>query len=148
MSQGIALSFRRKFGKIEELKSQQKQITEIAYLKSDNQFIFYLITKDKLWQKPTYENLFKTLVKLKELAEENRLTEIAISKIGYGLDQLESDQVRTMLRYIFRNSSIKIIAFCRDNLKDEEKLKIISEHHDTPFVGHQGVEKTYSRLKT
>lgn len=39
MSRGVALKFRRKFGKLDELQLQQKQVTEIAYLKQESRFI-------------------------------------------------------------------------------------------------------------
>jgi hypothetical protein len=50
---------------------------------------------------------------------------------------LGSSQIK---RYIFRNSSVRIKAFSKDNLSEEEKNKIISENHDTPLAGHQGIE--------
>jgi len=87
-------------------------------------------------------------LKLKILCEENHLTEVAIPKIGCGTDQLEWAQVRAILRYILRNSTIKIIAFTKDNLKEDKKLKIIAEYHNTPSPGHHGVERIYNRLKT
>jgi len=44
-SKGIALQFRRKFGKIEQLQLQQKQVMEVAHIKQDNIFIFILLLK-------------------------------------------------------------------------------------------------------
>lgn len=87
-------------------------------------------------------------MKLKYICEKNHLTEVSIPKIGFGLDKLELNQVRAILRYIFRNSTIKIIAFCKDNLNEEKKLKIIAEHHNLPLAQHQGIERTFSHLQT
>jgi hypothetical protein len=70
MLKRIMLKF-RKFGRIEQLQLQRKQITEIVYLKQENRFIIYLITEENHWEKPTYENLFKAFINLKTLCEEN-----------------------------------------------------------------------------
>lgn len=147
MPKGIALKFRRKFGKIDELQMQQKNVTEIAYLKLENRFIFYFIVKENHWQKPTYENFFKTIVELRKICEEKHLSKVAIPKIGCGLDQMNWTQVKTMINYVFKNSNVNIIAFSKDNLTVEEKQKIISEHHDLPLAGHQGVKRTLNRIQ-
>jgi len=67
MSKGLALIFRRKFGQITQLRKQKKAITEIASVETDGRTIFYLVTKEHYWQKPTYQNLFQTFQNLKKL---------------------------------------------------------------------------------
>lgn len=58
MSKGLGLEFRRKFGQIDHLIQQNKQVTEIAYIQNNNRYILYIITKDSYYQKPTYETMF------------------------------------------------------------------------------------------
>jgi hypothetical protein len=72
---------------------------------------------------------------------------VAIPKIACGLDQLDWEQVKSIIRYIFENSSVRIIAFNKDNLSEEDKIKVILDNHDILLTGHQGVERTYNRVK-
>lgn len=52
MGAGIAVKFRFKFGRVEELRRQNAQTGEIAVLKSGRRFIYYLVTKQSSIQKP------------------------------------------------------------------------------------------------
>ncbi|CAI6370579.1 unnamed protein product [Macrosiphum euphorbiae] len=60
MSQGTALMFRRKFGNVEILKSQHPRVHEVLYIRQENRYILYMVTKPKYWQKPSLEDMFLT----------------------------------------------------------------------------------------
>lgn len=147
MNQGIALEFRRKFGHIEELKNQKKSLTEIASIVSEGRTIVYLITKELYWQSVTYNNVFHTLINLKNFCSSEGITNLALSKMSYDLDQLQWHDIRTMLRYIFKDSQVKILIFIDDEYSNAEKLRIIEEFHNSPMGGHQGVSRTIKRVK-
>lgn len=147
MNKGIALEFRRKFGQVEELSSQKKSVTEIASIISIETTIICLITKEHYWQKPTYENVFLTLINLKHFCVTKNITKLAMPKIACGIDGLSWAEVRTMIRYVFRNTQTQILIFTNDEYSQEEKLKIIEEFHNSPMGGHQGVSKTIKRIK-
>ncbi|CAN5841918.1 hypothetical protein BH23THE1_BH23THE1_35070 [soil metagenome] len=53
MGKGIAPLFVNKFGSVDELKAQKG---DVAYLRRNGKFIFYLITKERYYYKPTYAN--------------------------------------------------------------------------------------------
>ncbi|CAF4467198.1 unnamed protein product, partial [Adineta steineri] len=53
MSKGIATLFRNKFGQINELKNQNVSVGGCAYITSNDRHIFYLVTKEKYFYKPT-----------------------------------------------------------------------------------------------
>jgi len=147
MSKGIALEFRRKFGQVDQLLQQNKQIMEIAAIKCNGRNILYIITKDSHQQKPTYETIFYALKNLREYCESNNINKVALPKIGSGHDQLNWEQIRTMLRYIFKNSEIKIIIYSGESYSEEEKQRIIEEFHLSPLGGHQGISRTIKRIK-
>jgi len=73
MSQGIALEFRCKFGQINLLKEQNKNVTEIAHIKHNEIDILYIITKEIIQQKLTLEKLFKSIIKLQKCYGENEI---------------------------------------------------------------------------
>lgn len=147
MDRGIALEFRRKFGQIEELSKQKKSVTEVASIKAEGRTIICLITKEYYWQKPTYENVFLTITNLKHFCTSENITKVAMPRIACGLDKLQWSEVRTMIRYIFRNTQIQILIFSDDEYSKEDKLKIIEEFHNSPMGGHQGIARTIKRIK-
>lgn len=147
MSQGISLEFRRKFGQVEELINQGKQVTEIASILHNDRHILYIINKKVFREKPTMSVMFDALKNLRAFCQDQNITKLAIPRIGSGYDQLNWEQIRTMIRYIFKKSKIKILIFVNTQYSEEEKQKIIEEFHVTPLGGHQGVSRTIKRIK-
>lgn len=146
MSRGIALQFRRRFGQIQQLRQQEKSLEDVILLRVEDRTIFYLITKLHSWQKPTYQSIFNCLRRLKLLCEEKQITKLACPRIGCELDGLKWEEIRKMLRYIFKNSTIYVSVYTKEELSEDEKLRLISEFHDTPLGGHQGVTRTFNRI--
>lgn len=109
MNAGLALRIKNKFGGIDELISQNKNLGEVASLKTENRNLYYLITKNKYFDKPLYSDLFKALVDLKRSLKNDKITKLAIPKLGCGLDKLSWSKVRSILNHIFSNSGIKIL---------------------------------------
>lgn len=108
MPQGIALEFRRKFGQVDQLVKQDKKVTEIASIQMDKRYIIYIINKETFQQKPTYETMFYALRNLKTFCETNNIEKVALPRVGSGDDHLNWEQVRTMIRYIFKRSKIEL----------------------------------------
>lgn len=147
MSQGIALEFRKKFGQVDTLINLNKKVTEIASIKHNNRQIIYIINKQNFKEKPTLETMFMSITNLRQFCEEQNVTKLAIPRIGSGHDQLNWDQIRSMIRYIFKKSKIKIVIFVNTIYSEKEKMNIIKEFHETSLGGHQGVSRTIKRIK-
>ena len=81
--------------------------------------IFYLTTKPKYYHKPTYKSLEDSLVNLRDLCLRYHITELAMPKIGCGLDLLEWNLVSRIIDQIFENQPIKITVYSL--LKNEEQ---------------------------
>lgn len=111
MGKGIAVNFKNTFGKVEELKAQQKDIGDLAYLEHGDITVFYLITKSNYFGKPTYKSLESCLLKLRDLALEREINTIAIPQIGCGLDQLNWFNVKADITNILVTSGINIIVY-------------------------------------
>jgi O-acetyl-ADP-ribose deacetylase (regulator of RNase III) len=122
MSEGISLEFRRKFGKIDQLIIQQnKQVIEIVFLQENQRYILYIITKEWHTQKPTYETMFFAMKNLRRFCESHNIKKVALPKIGNGCDLLDWEQVRAIIRYVFKNSDIKILIYSIDTYSKGEK---------------------------
>ncbi|XP_060872633.1 ADP-ribose glycohydrolase OARD1-like [Metopolophium dirhodum] len=145
MSRGIALQLRRRFGQIQQLRQQEKSLEDVIFLCVEER-IFYLITKLHSWQKPTYQSIFNCLQRLKLLCEKKQITKLACPRIGCGLDGLKWEEIRKMLRYIFKNTTIYVSVYTKEELSEDEKLRLISKLHDTPLGVHQGVTRTFNRI--
>ncbi|XP_029348609.1 ADP-ribose glycohydrolase OARD1-like, partial [Acyrthosiphon pisum] len=126
--------------------SKKCQITEIATINVYNHQVFYIITKEFLWQKASYEILFQSLQNLKSICVKYKVTHLACPRLGCDLDGLKWEVVRNMLRYIFRGSSLYIQIYTHDELTTDNKLQIIKEFNENPLGGHQGVTCTYNKI--
>lgn len=101
MSKGIADIFRRKFGGIDILRSQDPKIGKALVLQDNERYILYLVTKQRYWQKPTYDNLRLSLEDALLKCKEYGITHLAMPRIGSGLDNLEWQQVKNIIMDIF-----------------------------------------------
>lgn len=108
MGKGIAVIFRDTFGGVDELRRQSRRVGEVAVLPSGDCSIFYLITKSKYWNKPSYSDLEKTLGELRISLVDKKLTKLAMPKIGCGLDGLEWRKVRAIIERVFAGSGIEL----------------------------------------
>src|SRR5690606_32070753 len=111
MGKGIAPLFVKNFGGVDELKKQEKKVGDVAYLKRDGRLIFYLITKLKYWNIPSYENLYKSLIAMKNVCVENKVTKLSMPVIACGLDRLEWTKVRELIVSAFLDSGVKITIY-------------------------------------
>uniref|UniRef100_A0A2S2QRJ0 RNA-directed DNA polymerase n=1 Tax=Sipha flava TaxID=143950 RepID=A0A2S2QRJ0_9HEMI len=138
LSQGIALEFRRRYGHLQELKLQRPKKIDVIYYKVSTRYILHLVTKEKHWQKPSYKDMYDTLIKL-------RL--VYVPNIGCGHDELDWTEVRKMIQYVFHESGISIRIYSKHDLSEADKLQIIIEHHSGILGGHRGVQQTIKRIR-
>jgi len=97
MGAGIAVIFKKKFGQVEELMSQNPQVGGLVLLKEEDRTIFYLVTKEKYWYKPTYKSLESSLVALNKELEKRNIFKLSIPRIGCGLDNLNWEKVKIII---------------------------------------------------
>jgi hypothetical protein len=147
LSQGIALLFRRKFGNIEILRSQNPKMHDVLYVRQEDRYIIYLVTKAKYWQKPNLEDMYKTLNNLVQLCKTLKIDKLAIPHLGSGCDGLDWSEVKTMVKFLFYNVDIEVKIYSKSDLTGEEKQQIITDHHTNPLGGHRGIDQTIKRIK-
>ncbi|RHZ75308.1 hypothetical protein Glove_216g113 [Diversispora epigaea] len=111
MGKGIALSFLKKYKGVDELKAQKKQVGQVAYLLRENRYIFYLITKSNVNDKPTEENFEKSLVDLRNLCEKLNVQGLSVPRLGTGLDGLKLEFVKDVINRVFTGCNIRITMY-------------------------------------
>ncbi|CAG8610133.1 12088_t:CDS:2 [Acaulospora morrowiae] len=111
MGKGIAKEFKKRYNGISELKSQKKEVGQVAYLSRDNRYIFYLITKSSVYEKPTEEDFEKSLVELRRSCEEFGVKGLSVPSLGTGLDKLSLEFVRDAINRVFAESDIRVTMY-------------------------------------
>lgn len=111
MGKGIAVSFKTKFGGVDELKSQGQKPGGVAILRRGNRHIYYLVTKEKYFNKPTYPSLQSSLQAMKGHCVSHGVTSLSMPTIGCGLDGLEWPKVRNIIEEVFQDTDINITVY-------------------------------------
>ncbi|KAJ8950024.1 hypothetical protein NQ318_002436 [Aromia moschata] len=116
MSRGIALTFKKAFGQLEELRRQRPEVGRVLQITAAEQekerSVFYLVTKQLSHHKPTYQAVWDTLVELRDVLLSQSIRSLAIPKIASGLDGLDWRVIRSMLEVLFRFTGIEILICC------------------------------------
>ncbi|KAJ8936003.1 hypothetical protein NQ318_009683 [Aromia moschata] len=116
ISRGIALTFKKAFGQLEELRRQRPEVGRVLQITAAEQekerSVFYLVTKQLSHHKPTYQTVWDTLVELRDVLLSQSISSLAIPKIASGLDGLDWRVIRSMLEVLFRFTGIEILVCC------------------------------------
>lgn len=121
-------SHRNKFGKVAELEKQNVKPGGVAVLESNGRYIYYLITKQQSWGKPTYQLLHSSLSAMQQhmvrdmtvynnyhsfplRQAKHNVTRLALPRIGCGLDGLNWTKVRDMLAEVFQADATELTVY-------------------------------------
>ena len=91
--------------------------------------VFNLITKDRVWEKPTLGNLGLSLSAMRirmtnmKLSDDINVNKIALPLIGCGIDGLEWFRVRELIEKVFGDMDIEIVVCYLE--KDRHKVEEI-----------------------
>lgn len=109
----VLIFFRRKFNGLGKLLSQNQRSGGLAILENETnngkRYIYYLVTKTISSFKPTYEDFWFSLKKLRDHIRKNEVKKLAIPKLGCGLDRLDWDIVKSMIQFIFKDVDVEIV---------------------------------------
>jgi O-acetyl-ADP-ribose deacetylase (regulator of RNase III) len=77
--------------------------------------VIHLVTKDRYFNKPTYQAIYDALHDLKlQIINEGMPMKLAMPKIGCGLDKLEWDKVREIILEVFEKTDLEILVCSLD----------------------------------
>lgn len=114
MGAGIAVEFQKRFNLRNVVRVRSNGVIGecVTYANFDNNnrlVVFNLMTKKLYWHKPTYESLGKTLISMREECQRLDIKNVAMPKIGCGLDRLQWGKVREMIQDTFKDMDIEIL---------------------------------------
>ena len=72
-----------------------------------------LVTKQYFYNKPTYDTLRQSLEHLRLICNERHYIQIAMPTIGCGLDRLEWNKVREIIKGVFKDAPVIITVHLR-----------------------------------
>ena len=108
MGAGIAKEFVKRFPKLKILQKSPSYNSSVGTCMKVGR-VFNLITKEKYWQKPTYNSLKHSLVALKIDLRLHKVDKLTMPRIGCGLDRLEWGKVKPIIEEVFEDMDIKIV---------------------------------------
>ena len=73
-------------------------VPSLYYSHDKQRMIFFLVTKPKYKQKPTYKSIENSLKDMRDLCKNFHVTELAIPKIGCGIGPLDWKLVSRIIR--------------------------------------------------
>ena len=83
----------------------------MAFLCHQNRFIYYLVTKEQYFKKPSMKTLESSLQLMRQHCLHNHVQYVAMPTIGCGLDKLDWYDVRELLVKIFRDTPVEITVY-------------------------------------
>lgn len=111
MSAGVAVHFKNRYGHQASLRAEGWAVGTVARRKVEDKYIFYLVTKPRYFQKPTYGSLWLTLVQLARWTELLGLRSMSIPPISCVRDRLDWGRVRDLIGEAFRGADITITVY-------------------------------------
>lgn len=108
MGKGIARSFKERFERVDRLLEQNVDVGGVAALNVYGRQVYYLVTKDRFYERPMYEHLEASLVALRDRMRADGVGKLAIPRLGCGLDRLDWERVREMVRQVFAETGIEV----------------------------------------
>lgn len=106
--QDFYLLSRDLFGGMTELKNQNARVGGVAVLSREERFVYYLITKEHYYDKPTYQTLHQSLEAMRDHIMLNDVKVLAMPKIGCGLDGLQWPKVKDLIVEVFQHCELQI----------------------------------------
>lgn len=108
---GIAVEFDKRYdmrNRLLKLAEEKPETLDEKCIEVEN--VFNLITKEKYWEKPSYNSLEESLLEMKEKLSKNKnIKKLVMPKIGCGLDRLSWDKVEPMVQEIFKDLDIELV---------------------------------------
>jgi len=115
MNRGVALYIKDVFGDVPPWFKNKYPVGKCVSKHSQNRgkpvTLFYLITKSKYFQKPTYHDFVAAVRNLRDQLIASGIRSVAMPLIGTGLDRLPESFVRQVLNDVFEDREIYVSVY-------------------------------------
>lgn len=116
-----------------------------------NNKMFCIIDRDFEHDTSDYEQIWSSLKTLSSALIQNSISKLSMLKLE-DKGKFKWEKVRPIIRYLFKNNNVSINICNKKNeiikvFSNEERLELIKEYHIKPLGGHQGLSRTYKRIK-
>ncbi|TRY85143.1 hypothetical protein DNTS_006342 [Danionella cerebrum] len=83
MRRGIASAFLRRFGSVDYLLAQKKRVGQCAVLFRNGRYIFYLVTRNFDHEQPTYADIRKCIIDLRDKCVQLRVSQLCMPRLCF-----------------------------------------------------------------
>ena len=118
MGKGIVIEFNKRFNMKHKLQVKYPDFVNKFHRTKCNGVcilegkVFNLVTKERYYQKPTYQSIKNALWSMSQACKDIGITKVAMPTIGCGLDGLQWNKVSEIIKATFRDTDVEIL-ICR-----------------------------------
>lgn len=114
MGKGIAKQFSTRFPSMKSHLLHRIKLENINYPTAleyitPNEIVINMITKERYYNKPTYTSFKLALEEVVNIVNKYNIKQIAMPKIGCGLDRLSWSRVQDMIKEAFKDTDVEIL---------------------------------------
>lgn len=134
----------------DNLQAQNPQVGETIVFGHNGRYIFNVVVKSKIDDRPSLNNISRGIKALTEAMIPLNVNCVKFSTVGNGLDDLSWSSIEQIIRQHFAGNGLRAYICSGDIIlpKKDDHLKIIKEFHESTVGGHKGVSKTYWRIRS
>ncbi|XP_037934197.1 uncharacterized protein LOC119668680 [Teleopsis dalmanni] len=113
----LAWQFTVIFGQVDDLRKQHMNAGNVAVLEHNSRFVYFLVTKDSLYGKSTYDTVESALICLRQHMRNHGVSKVAMPRICCGNDKLNWSRVKEIIYKVFANEFNVEILICEHRTK-------------------------------
>lgn len=133
MGKGIAVEFKKRFGKVAELKAMVPTIGKTLIIKNNQDLLGYVVTKKYASGKPTLGDFNKAVIDFYTQLKSSGVKVVYFPKIGAGLDNLPLEEViKTLSQQQTATGIATTMVLLPDDDSFADAVKFASTYADAP----------------
>ena len=132
---GIAAQIEHQYGVRQELHKVQTRVGDVVATQIGGKTIFHLITKEKSWQLPRFDDLMQALANLKVQMKQLGVKALAAPRLGAGIDQLPFENTLQYIKDLFKGSGVKWVIHTLPQLNNQQDEALVVRESAEPGPG-------------
>ena len=91
--------------------NHKRQPVFAQWTEGERRYVYHLVTKQRYFEKPTYESVKTSLQQMRTHAEWSGVHRISLPRMGCGLDKLNWSEIRSLIKDVFKGSHVAITVY-------------------------------------